>query len=292
MTPQAQPSAKASLDTARRFLLAEGRLLERRVAEVAFDGATPAATLAALQAYRNDDGGYGQALEPDVRAAASQPLHVETAFGVMEAIGDVDQAAVTGACDYLQRLGPGVGCLTPEALESPRAPHWGGWATEPSLNPTAGIVARLWRWDVDHPWRDQATAFCWSALEDGLPSEAHAFKEVLEFLSAVHDRDRADAVAAGLAAALPSVSLFNLDPAARDYGLTPLHFACEPASRWVQLFEGAVLDRHLDALAAAQEDDGGWPISWATVGPAARQEWRGVETLRALRALAAFGRLP
>ncbi len=77
MTPSTRSPSHASLDAARRFLLAEGRLLERRIAEVVFDRADPAAALAALRPYRNADGGFGQigqTLEPDNRAAASQLL--------------------------------------------------------------------------------------------------------------------------------------------------------------------------------------------------------------------------
>lgn len=280
-----------SLDDARRYLVAEGRLLERRLAEVAFDGAGASGALDALGAYRNEDGGYGYALEPDKRVAASQPLDVETAFLAMEAAGARELSAVLGACDYLAGIGPGVGCLTPAALECPRAPHWGAWALEPSLNPTAGIVACLWRWDVDHPWREAATAFCWRALEHGMPQDAHTFGEVLEFLSAVDDRERAGRWTAQLRQALPSLALFRLDPEAEGYGLTPLHFVREPSSPWASLFDPSVLERHLRALADAQLDDGGWPLSWDTVGPAAAAEWRSIETLRAARTLAAFDRL-
>lgn len=35
---------------------------------------------------------------------------------------------------------------------------------------------------VEHPWLSQATLFCWSALDEGLPDDAHALAEVLVFL--------------------------------------------------------------------------------------------------------------
>jgi hypothetical protein len=59
------------LDGARRFLLANARLLERRLFEVRFGGAPSALAGQAVRAYRNADGGLGHALEPDVRCAAS-----------------------------------------------------------------------------------------------------------------------------------------------------------------------------------------------------------------------------
>lgn len=281
----------ASLHSARRFLLAEARLLERRVFATLFEGADAGGALDALTGYRNEDGGYGHGLETDKRAPTSQPLDVETAFGVMDAVGRVDEKAVLGACEFLRGIGPGVGCLVESALEYPRAPHWQEWALAPSINPTAGVVARLVRWGIGHAWREGATAYVWAELEAGLPKDAHAMSEALLFLEAAPDRTRAEAVAKDVKAKLGALELFNADPSGTDYGLTPLHLAPTPDSRWLGLFDEDVVEANLDALARAQRDDGGWPISWETVGPAAVQESRGVETLRALRTLRAFGRL-
>ncbi len=280
-----------ALDRARDFMLTHGRLLERRVMATLFEGADPGGALAALAGYRNPDGGFGHGLEPDKRAPTSQPLDVEVAFGVMDAIGRPDPDLIAGACGFLATLGPGSGCLTASALDFPAAPHWGEFALAPSLNPTAGLVALLWKWGVDHPWRDEATAFCWDRLGTGLPGDAHAFGEVLAFLDAVPGRARANTLSGALTAQIPALELFRLDPGASGYGLTPLHYAPSPDSRWVSLFGAATIEGHLDALAAAQCPDGGWPISWETVG-VAQQEWRGMETLRALRTLRAYGRLP
>ena len=45
------------------------------------------------------------------------------------------------------------------------------------------------------------------------------------------------------------------------------------------------------ALAAGQQDDGGWRFDWPAWSPGAEVEWRGVVTIHALRVLAANGRL-
>lgn len=282
---------KASLQDARQFILREGRLLERRLVAVIFDGASPSGVLDALAGYRNEDGGFGHALEPDKRAPESQPLDVEVAFQVMESIGRIDEGFVTEACDYLRSVGPGVGCLTQGALEYPKASHWAEWALTPALNPTAGIVALLWKWGVEHPWREEATAFCWEQLAGGLPVEGHSFGEVLAFLDAVPDRSRAEPFINELRGRIASLTLFRHDASSDGYGVTLLHYAPTPRSRWLSLFDGSTVEEHLEALVHGQQDDGGWPISWETVGPAAVEEWRGMETLRALRTLQAFGRL-
>lgn len=284
--------SKPRFDDARRFLYAEGRLLERRMFGTIFEQADAGGVLDALRGYRNPDGGFGHGLEPDKRVPDSQPLDVEVAFQAMDAVGRVDRDLVIGACDFLQGLGAGVGCLTPSYREYPRAPHWADWAMPPSLNPTAGIVAMLWKWDIEHPWRQAATAFCWEQIDAGLPGDGHGFGEVLSFLAWVPEPGRAAALADDIAGQLGALSMLRLDLSDTGYGVSPLQYAPAPDSRWIGLFEPSVIDAHLDALVAGQRDDGGWPISWEPIGVAAERDCRGAVTLGTLRTLRAFGRLP
>jgi hypothetical protein len=52
-----------------------------------------------------------------------------------------------------------------------------------------------------------------------------------------------------------------------------------------------VIEGHLDRLVRDQQPDGGWAITWQPPGTASTLEWRGIETVRALRTLRAYGRL-
>ena len=56
-------------------------------------------------------------------------------------------------------------------------------------------------------------------------------------------------------------------------------------------FADDLIDAHLDAMAARQMDDGGWPITWNAPSPASEFEWRGRWTLEALLRLRAYGRI-
>jgi hypothetical protein len=51
-----------------------------------------------------------------------------------------------------------------------------------------------------------------------------------------------------------------------------------------------VIDAHLDHLARAQRDDGGWTFNWLAWSPVAAAEWRGAMTVGALARLRANGR--
>ena len=62
------------LPAARTFIAAHGRLLDRSRFAMLVDGEPAEPVLRALAAYANDDGGFGRALEPDIRDPASQPI--------------------------------------------------------------------------------------------------------------------------------------------------------------------------------------------------------------------------
>ena len=281
-----------------RFLLGQARLLERRLFATCFLGQPGGHVADALRGYQNDDGGFGHALEPDVRCPASLPIFVETAFQALAIAGAADRDPVLRACEFLARTAADAGNsgAVPPAFPViegfPRAAHWTEWTYEPGLNPTAGLVGLLHRLGVNHPWRDAGTAYCWDTLDAGrLPGDAHALSEVLIFLENVPDRERADEMAAVIAKTLAGVAMFKLDPHAPGYGLTPLDVAPAADSRWRSLFTDELLSGHLDQLLASQEADGGWPIAWEPPSAAAVCEWRGIVTLKALRTLTSYGRL-
>lgn len=277
----------------RAFLEREGRVLERRLHAALVDGAAPGGALAALRAYRNPDGGIGHGLEPDKLCPDSQPIDDQHALQVMDELGTVDDDLARGICDHLASVAEdgAVPLATPAIEGYPRAAHWAAWTYVPSLNPTAGIVGTLHRLGVTHTWRDAAEAWCWAALErDGLPGDAHALLNVTTFLAAVEDRDRADAVAAGIGDHLPAVEHLRLDPHDPAYGMTPLHYAPTPGSPWTALFGADLIAAHLDRLLRDRADDGGWTLTWEPPSVAATLAYRGIETLRALRALRAWGR--
>ena len=65
-------TTRIDIGAAKRFVYDDARLLERHRLAVLFDGAPSGRVLDALRPYRNDDGGWGHALEPDLRGPDSQ----------------------------------------------------------------------------------------------------------------------------------------------------------------------------------------------------------------------------
>ncbi|HYK95791.1 MAG TPA: hypothetical protein VE011_08020 [Candidatus Dormibacteraeota bacterium] len=277
----------------REFILREARLLERRLFAAVFEGADPSGVVDAPRGYRNADGGFGHALEPDKRCPASLPLDVEVALEALVIAGTADLPMMTAACDWLASVADADGAVSlcfPVIEGYPRAEHMTDWTYAPALNPTAGIVGRLDRLGVSHRWIDRATGWCWSRLAGSFDEDAHAIGEVRIFLANVPDRERAATVAQSVPGWLASAQWFRADPADPGYGVTPLHLAPTPDSPWRALFDDATIDGHLDRLERDQQPDGGWAITWQPPSQASALEWRGIETLRALRVLRAYGR--
>ena len=280
------------LGSAQTFILSNARLLERHLFAYHFQQGNPEHVRAALLAYQNADGGFGNALEPDKRTASSQPIDQEVALGVLDEIG-FDQRIALQICDFLETItttAGGVPFVLPTVRDAPRAEWWNTDLDQPpaSINPTASIAGLLHRYEIRHPWLDRATAFCWQFIDQLQISSGNDFLCVQLFLEHVADRERAERAFERISAQLLEGGHITYDPAATGYVFMPLTYAPSPQSMSHRLFDTPTLQRHLDALAARQQSDGGWPITWPPVSPACELEYRGIVTVNALKTLKAY----
>jgi hypothetical protein len=282
------PDFEAAAD----FLAARGRLLDRRVFERLFRGGAAEPVRDAVAAYRNADGGFGHALEPDCRAAASQPAAVEMGLRIMDLAGAWDERLVRDAVDWLSAIAPaegGAAFVQPSVSEGPHAPWWVP-AEGASLIQTGQIAGLLYARGFAHPWRDRAAQVMWSRIDTLAEPSGYEMFGVIAFLEQVPDRRRAQEAFDRVGPLLFSCGLVSLDPEAEGETHSPLAFAPLPGSIARRLFDAGTIDAHLDHLAGAQGDDGGWTFNWPSWSPAAESDWRGFLTVDALRVLRANGR--
>ena len=281
-----------SFTNAAEFLSRTARPLELRAYETIFDGASFDGFAAALRKFRWPDGGFGNALEPDVRTPYSQPLFVDFALKCLYQVGARESEFGEGVCDYLRLVSESNGALPyllPNALEYPRAKQW-QTLHPPSLELTFGITAMLHWLGVEDAWLYTATESCWLAL-DAPPDDAHALIGVMQFLEHAPQRLEQESILTHILEFLPRARWLSLELPVKGYALTPLHLAPNPNALAYRCFSDTMIEAHLDALVAQQENDGGWPLSWEPPGEVARSEWRGRWTLDALVVLNAYGRL-
>jgi hypothetical protein len=291
-------------DAAATFIAGNARVVDRRRFDRMFGGGPAQPVRDAVAAYRNEDGGFGHGLEPDGRAPGSQPAAVEMALRIMDEADAWDDALVRGACDWLVTVAPaGGGAAFAEATFEgwPHAPWWGVEPGHPaSLVATGMIAGTLHARRVGHPWLDRATEVMWDRIGKladsggsqlpGAPGGGYEMFGVLRFLQHVPDRDRARQAFERVGPLIIDRKLAELDPEAPGEIHGPLDFAPEPDSLARTLFGEATITAHLDHLARAQRDDGGWTFNWPAWSPAAERDWRGFITVDALRVLRANGR--
>lgn len=284
------------LNAAARFLHSTARVLERRRFEHLFEGGSAEPVLHALRAYRNDDGGFGHAIEPDMRAPTSQPVGVHTALEILHEVGIREDEMIEPAADFLTTItrdDGGVPFVLENAMAYPHAPWW-QYSDESSAIQTPVNAAALHRLGARHPWLEGADEFCFRTIAgldlSGLTTEpGYALQFGVAFLNAHPDAERAEQALDALAPALAPLATAEPDPSAEV--TSPLDLAPDPGSRSRRLFDDATIERHLDAVEAAQQDDGGWRVTWPDWNPAAALEWRGVATINVLRLLRANGRV-
>jgi hypothetical protein len=279
------------------FMAAHARLLDRRRFELLTGAGHPAAVLAALDAYRNADGGYGWGLEPDLRAAESQPAAALHAFEALADVAPVTTPHAAALCDWLDTVALADGGL-PFALpiEDPTgcAPFWA--QADPkvfSLQITAIVAAHANRVAAHdpavaaHPWLARATRRCIAAIDalQAAPA-AYAVAFAVRFLDSVYERESAaPALLARLGEYVPRDGRLRVAGGLPDESLRPLDFAPEPGRPARTILDETAVAADLAQLAGEQEEDGGWSVDFQSYSPAAALQWRGYATVRALTVL-------
>jgi hypothetical protein len=294
---------------ARDYLLQQARPLEAARYRYHFEGGAAGEVLAALATFQNDDGGFGHALEPDLRTPASSALATSVAFQVLaEVDAPADHPLVLGGLAYLlASYDPAAErwpIISPEAETAPRA-FW--WAADGladrfghfALNPRAELLGVLWRYasPVRVSWLEQLTTTVVTEIEQRTAPLAD--NDLLCALRLAATPQLPAALRARLDAHLrQAVAAAVITTPARwgDYVLRPLEVAPAPDAPYADLFPEAI-QANLDYLIDTQGADGAWtPVwSWAPLDAVAwtkaEREWKGVLTLAALRELDAWGRV-
>ncbi len=280
------------VDAAERFVLANARLLDRHRLAVLLHGAPVAPVLDALRAYRNRDGGFGHALEPDVRAPESEPASTLHAFEVLAGVGAVDDPMADDAAAWIATIADpdgGVPFVLPTAAASPHAP----WMvpSDGGSHLTFALSGALWEAGSSEPWLRRATDWCWAKLQRPDELSAYWVKFSLDFLDKVPDGARTSAAIEGLRPRLAADGSVPVPGGTEDERLTPLTLSERPGGRSRALFSDDQIEADLDRLERGQHADGGWTFDWLGWSPGQAVEWRGAVTLRALATLAAHGRI-
>jgi len=94
--------SREAFDRARRFLKTQARPLDRALFEYRFKGGSAESAAAELARFQNEDGGFGRALEPDLRTPTSSALATGIGLRMLKELKlRADHPMVQGAVRFL-----------------------------------------------------------------------------------------------------------------------------------------------------------------------------------------------
>jgi hypothetical protein len=276
---------------AETFIWNTARLLDRHRYAMLFEDGPAEPVIDVLRGYRNPDGGFGHALEPDVRCPSSQPSAALSALEILGEAGASDGELASGARAWVARIAAADGSVPSAMPDFEGYPHAPWYTVEPESMLTLALVAACYDGGAtEAEWLDRATAWCWRSIETKERPAGYWLKFALAFLDAVADEERADTAIASLAG---RVDTSAVEPVGGTEGeaLRPLDLSPRPGSRSRALVTEAQIEDHLNRVESEQRPDGGWMFDWLAWSPAQTADWRGIITIRALTWLRENGRL-
>ena len=297
-----------AFDRARSFIKANARPLETVRFAFHFDGTPADDVVKQLKKFQNSDGGFGNAIEPDLRAPESSALGTSIAFQIMREIGKSNRTAIASAgIRYL--LGSvddtkSTWRIIPKSAESsPHAPWWTQTGRDEkfgyfSLNPTAELLGYLLENRDDVP----------SSLLSALSQRILSYLDVLDGIE-MHDflcckrLAETDGLDASFKEKLEEIldrllsKTVSQDPSQwEEYGLMPIQVADRPESAFFEVLRDTVSE-NLDYEISVQQEDGSWTPTWSwgdkhpDVWEKAKLEWAGVLTVDRLITMKRYGRI-
>jgi len=292
---------------AREFVVEQARPLERSRFAFHFEQGSADDVLAQLAHFQNCDGGFGHALEPDLRTPASSAIATSVAFQILREVrAQEDCPLVAEGIRFLlntyDRERKVWQIITPEANESPHAPWWHYGEDRPLrwkeglANPRPEIVAYLLQ------YRNLVAADLLESLLEDVIAHLDVLPEQMDMhdllcytrllgTEALPESAKSSMLGRLRRAAESTVAKTEADWG--SYGLKPVVLAPSPESPFAEMLHDAT-ERNLDYDIEHQQPDGSWSTTWSWPGDAwqdAQREWKGVLTLRMLLALRSYGRL-
>jgi hypothetical protein len=305
--------SKEGFRKANLFLKTMARPLERAMFEYKFEAGASSQVIDCLGAFQNEDGGFGNSLEPDLRTPTSSSLATSMALHILTELQCPQHHSMvqTAVQFLLTTFNPQENTWRVVPTDSNKHPHAPWWndkngslaKTFDNFNiiPRAEILASLiyYRDLVPPEWLKHLTSETVAHIEDADPLGTGGGDDLVyairlaeaEFLSP-HHKQR---LSKKIRSITPNI-VTRESKKWSSYSIPPLKVAPAPRSIVRDLLEQDI-QRHLDFQIDHQTTEGSWdPVwSWGEHYPEAweqaRREWQGILTLDTLTSLKGYGRI-
>jgi hypothetical protein len=284
------------------FLKTNARSLERALFEHEFESGSCQLVIDKLVNFQNEDGGFGNALEPDLRCRESSALATTYALHILDGLEldergmQVVKQAITYLIQTYREDLIGWDIIPLEAENSPRAAWWDYGAFRDHWgNPNAEIIGYLIKYNsmVSSEFLDRLIN---NSIEYLNRCDLTEMNEILCYLrlSERLSRQQYSLIEERLNQFV-SNCIANQPIDRKEYSIKTLEFIDSPESRYFLKYSDR-LPTELDYLIDDQAMDGSWEPYWSWYRfeddwKIAKEEWKGIITLKNLRVLRNFNRI-
>lgn len=284
-------------DKAVSFLKENARRLDCALFEYEFENGSRENVLRELKKYQNNDGGFGNGIEPDFRCKESSALGTAIGLNILARLGvSKNDEIVKQAIAYLLKTfieeKNGWQIVPKEVNSAPRAIWWNYSESWEWGNPSAEIIGLLIHYKnlVPEEFLNEITMFAINYIIALDTYENHELLSIIKLSDRLANKDKA-LISKKLEEMVKKC--VTIEPSKWTlYCLQPIQVANSKQSVYVNLYSD-LLPKNLDFLIGNQTVDGYWEPTWSwgqfeEEWVHARQEWRGWLTLENLRVLASF----
>lgn len=307
---------KERFENTGRWIKRNARPLESALWSYHFEDLNDEGVIKCIEAFQNDDGGFGHGIEPDFWSPYSSPMASWAAGQIlMDIEAKPELNVVQKLVNYLEhsymhekKMWPPV---MPSNNEYPHAPWWhwtenvqGNW----SYNPSAELAGFLLHWS---PPGTSSAEIGWETIKDAADyimeademdrHEINNFQKLVKLMSKQETEfdSRINYTLKHTAEKVNALAYKAAGKKKEDWGLgytaTPLDFAEHPEDSLSMKF-GTLIDDNLDFYIEQISNEGTWDISWSwgqfdNEFQIARNHWKGILAVKRYKILHSFGRL-
>ncbi|KAF0819906.1 MULTISPECIES: hypothetical protein [unclassified Cytobacillus] len=307
---------KEKFEKTSRWIKRNARPLESALWSYHFEDRNDERVIECIEAFQNEDGGFGHGIEPDFWSPHSSPMASWAAGQILLDIeAKPELNVVQKLVNYLESSYMHEKYMWPSVMPSnndyPHAPWW-HWTENVqdnwSYNPSAELAGFLLHWSApgssaaEIGWKTVKSAIDYLMKADEMDRhQINNFQQLVklmpgqetEFDSRIHYslKETAEKVnALAYQAAGKSKAVWS-----EGYVATPLDFAEQPED-FLSMEFGTYINDNLDFYIEQLSNEGTWDINWSwgqfeNEFPVARNHWKGILAVKRYKILHSFGRL-
>lgn len=304
--------SQSSFQKTRNFTVEQGRELDQHLFEFHFEDGNKESAMETLSEYQNEDGGFGKALEPDLRSPLSTAYTTSQGLFILREIGaSSEEPMVQKAIQYLLDNYDEEHSIWPiiprEALEAPHAGHWDDIIEkefdEFFINMRAGIAGHFWHYHdlVPEGFAEKITEEAMTSFRTMPDDQLGWIFNLWSYLGLMNSNGLPDIFHKELFEKLSRVIPQRISRKPENWtmmSVSPLNMAPTPDSHMAPFIDQNLIQANLDYDIERQNSDGTWALDWSweqdnpEAWAIAEKEWKAHLAIGKLRILRSYHRFP